>query len=132
MSRHELRAWCATGRLRCEKDSHVWTVPIAELPRVGELAEEREAAIATGHAEALVVPVASASPDLASEVARRLGLPGGMVTTSTLSLDGAEYVLAVWKMERAAGPDELAPLVELADELGGELLDGEVKQDRAS
>lgn len=124
-----LRAWCATGKLRCEKDGGGWAIPILELVRVALLVEEREIGLAAGRAEALVVPVASAPPDLRAEIARRLGLAAGAVTTSTLALDGTEYVLAVWKVERAAGPQELAPLVELAEELSGQLLDGEVNRE---
>jgi hypothetical protein len=123
-----LRTWCATGKLSCEMDGDTWIIPIAEVVRIATLVVEREAAISGGHAEALVVPLANASPGLAAEVAVRLGLTLAAVKTRTLALDGAEYMLAVWKLERPPGPHELQPLVELAEELGGQLLDGEVKR----
>jgi hypothetical protein len=123
-----LRTWCATGKLRCEKDGDDWLIPLAEVVRVEVLVEARDAAIAAGRAEALVVPLASASPDLGGEVARRLGLARGAVTTSTLALDGTEYVLAVWKVAHPPAPHELEPLIELAEELGGQVLEGDAKR----
>jgi hypothetical protein len=128
-----LRAWCATGNLRCEKDGDGWTLPIVELVRVGALVAQRDASFAAGHAQAFVAPIASASPGLRAEVARRLGLPAAAVTTSTLALDGTAYVLALWNVNGADEAHELASLMELAEELGGQLLDGEVnRSDRAS
>lgn len=70
----------------------------------------------------MVVPVSAAAPGLAAEIARRLGLPAGAVTTSTLALDGSEYLLAVW---RSDGTPERGPVADLAAELGGDLLEGE-------
>jgi hypothetical protein len=128
-SLERLGTWCATGKLRCEKDGRDWLIPLAEVIRVPVLVEERDAAIAAGRATALVVPLASASPDLGGEVARRLGLTRGAVTTTTLALDGTSYVLAVWTLEHEPGPRELEPLVELAEALGGQVLDGEVNSD---
>ena len=119
-----LRGWCATGRLRCEREEGDWRMPLAELLRIGDLAEEHDRAVKAGESAALVVPVSAATPDLPAEVARRLGLAAGTVSTSTLALDGSEYLLAVWKTD---GTVRLGPVAELAAELGGDLLDGEVK-----
>lgn len=126
---NRLRAWCATGELRCERDRDGWTIPIAELARVGALVAQRDAMFAAGHAQAMVIPAASAFPELRAEVAHRLGLPAAAVATNTLALDGKAYMLAVWRAEGVDGTYELAPLIELAEELGGQLLDGEVTRE---
>jgi hypothetical protein len=122
---NRLRAWCATGELQCEKDGHGWVIPSDELERVGALVAQRDAMFAAGHAQALVIPAASAFPELRAEVAHRLGLPAAAVATNTLALDGKAYVLAVWHADGVDGTYELASLIELAEELGGQLLDGE-------
>ena len=119
-----LRGWCATGRLRCEREAGDWHIPLAELPHIGALVEEHDRAVEAGESAVLVVPVSAATPDLPAEIARRLGLPAGTVSTSTLALDGSEYLLAVWKSD---GTVALGPVAELAAELGGDLLDGEAK-----
>ena len=121
-----LRNWCATGKLSCEVQGGEWLVPLSQLLRVAELAAEREDAIAAGRASGALVPVTRASADLPDEIARRLGLPSASVSTSTLALDGQEYLVAVWRAGAAAGAPDLAPVVDLVEELGGELLDGEV------
>lgn len=126
---NRLRAWCATGELQCEKDGDGWAIPIDQLRRVGALVARREAMFAAGHAQALVIPAASAFPELRAEVAHRLGLPAAAVATNTLALDGKAYVLAVWHSAGVDGAYELAPLLELAEELGGQLLDGEVTRE---
>lgn len=121
-----LRGWCATGRLRCEREGRAWTIPLNELPRVAVLVDEHDRAVAAGTAAALVVPVSAATPDLPAEIARRLGLEAGSVSTSTLAMDGSEYLLVVWKTE---GARRLEAVAELAAELGGDLLDSETKAD---
>ena len=126
---NRLRAWCATGELRCERDSDGWTIPIVELARVGALVAQRDAMFAAGHAQALIIPAASAFPELRAEVAHRLRLPAAAVVTNTLALDGKAYMLAVWHAEGVDDTYELAPLIELAEELGGQLLDGEVSRE---
>jgi hypothetical protein len=119
-----LRHWCATGRLRCEREGGDWLIPLAELPHITALVEDHERAVEAGKSAVLVVPVSAATADLPAEIARRLGLPVGTVSTSTLALDGSEYLLAVWKTD---GTVALGPVAELAAELGGDLLDGEAK-----
>ena len=119
-----LRHWCATGRLRCEREGGDWLIPLAELPHITVLVEDHERAVEAGESAVLVVPVSAATADLPAEIARRLGLPVGTVSTSTLALDGSEYLLAVWKTD---GTVALGPVAELAAELGGDLLDGEAK-----
>lgn len=120
--------WCATGKLMCEKHDGQWRIPLSQLLIVATLAAEREESIAAGRPMAAVIPVTDASPDLPAEIARRLGLPESTVSTSSLSLDGREYVVAVWRASTATAPLELAPVIELVDHLGGELLDGEVRR----
>lgn len=117
-----LRWWCATGKLRCDRDGTDWAVPIEELRRIEALVAERDRAIAAGRSEALVVPLENAPSDLSNVVGRRLGLPPGTVTTSKLALDGTEYVLAVWTADASTSPKLV---VELVEELGGDVLDGE-------
>jgi len=120
-----LRTWCATGRLACERDGKAWMIPLSQLRRVAELAAERSESITQGHAVAAIVPVTSSTPDLGAEIARRLGLSATRVAMSTLALDGGEYHMAVWRVDGEQAPD-LAPVVELVEQLGGDLLDGEV------
>ena len=120
-----LRRWLATGRLIGEKQDGQSVMPLSQIPRVVELVAEHERAVADGQAVAVLVPLDAATPKLAREIARRLGLPESQtVSTSTLALDGSEYLIAVWKTDEAA-PVGLAPVAELVAELGGELLDGE-------
>lgn len=123
---NRLRAWCATGELACAREGDGWVIPITELARVAALIAQRDATFAAGYAHGLVIPAANAFPELQAEVAHRLGLPVGAVATNTLALDGKAYMLAVWHAEGADRTFELAPLMELAEELGGQLLDGEV------
>jgi hypothetical protein len=123
-----LRTWCATGRLLCEKENGQWLIALSQIPRIVEIVAQHDRAVADGHAVAVLVPVDAATPDLAAEIARRLGLKQGRtVSTSTLALDGSEYLIAVWKTDGAA-PIELAPVAALVKELGGELLDGEIAE----
>ena len=122
---HRLRTWCATGKLPCDKDGAEWMIALGDLLRVASLVEERQKSIDDGRPVAAIVPIAVASADLAAEIARRLGLAERTVTTSTLALDGREYVLAMWKSDGSTASPALAPIVELVEELGGELLDGE-------
>ena len=122
-----LRNWCATGKLACEKRAGEWLLPLSELLRVATLAAERADSIAAGRSVAALVPITNATADLPAEIARRLGLPPKAVSTSTLALDGSEYLVAVWNTGRDGAP--VAPVAELVEGLGGELLDGEVTRD---
>jgi hypothetical protein len=74
------------------------------------------------HPIALVVPADAAPRNLADEVAHRLVMEAASVAMSTLAIDGQDYVVAVWKDGTHNGG--LPKLVELAKEVGGELLDG--------
>jgi hypothetical protein len=120
-----LRNWCATGKLECELQDGEWHIPLAQLLLIAGVAADREQAIAAGRPVAAMIPVTTASPELPGEIARRLNLPDHSVSTSTLALDGQEYVVAVWRAGGDAAPD-LAPVLDLVEELGGELLDGEI------
>jgi len=121
-----LRRWCATGKLRCERDGDDWLIAISEASQIIELAAEY--ATGRGPIRGLAVPVPAVPPDLATTVAARLGLTTSAVTLTPLALDGVDYVVAVWKgdVERDGG---LPALQELAVELDGELLDGELSGD---
>jgi len=121
-----LRRWCATGKLRCERDGDDWLIAISEASGIIELAAEY--ATGRGPIRGLAVPVPAVPPDLATTVAARLGLTTSAVTLTPLALDGVDYVVAVWKgdVERDGG---LPALQELAVELDGELLDGELSGD---
>ena len=121
-----LRNWCATGKLDCERQDGEWQLPLVQLLRVPALAAERDHAIAAGRPVAALVPVTTASPELPAEIARRLNLPENSVSTSSLALDGQEYVVAVWRAGDGVPPD-LTPVIDLVEQLGGELLDGEVE-----
>ena len=126
-----LRTWCATGKLHCDKQGGEWTIPLGEFLRVPALLEERQNAIDAGRPAAVIVPITSVTAELAAEIARRLGLAERTVTTSTLALDGTEYLLAAWKSDGTGKTPDLAPVVELVEELGGQLLDGEVSAPEA-
>jgi hypothetical protein len=120
--------WCATGQLRCERDVDGWRIPSSELPKVAQVAQQHSTAVEEARVTALVVPAPVAPPDLADLVAYRLGLSRGAVAVTPLALDGVEYVVAVWPGS-AAGDGGLPSLKELANQLGAELLDGEVRKD---
>jgi hypothetical protein len=116
-----LRQWCATGRLRCERDGRGWLLPETELPRVVANVAAQVLLASNRKARALVVPnVAVGSVDLRDEVAHRLQRPEQAVSVSTLMIDGQEYVVATWP--DSDGGTAPAAVADLAEELGGELL----------
>lgn len=117
-----LREWCATGLVRCEPRGSAWLIAESQVDRVRQLAEGQEQPIDEGHPIAIVVPAETAPPDLASEVAKRLGLAPLSVAMSSLAIDGQDYMVAVWKDGDGAGG--LPELAVLAEEVGGALLDG--------
>jgi len=121
-----LGRWCATGMLRCERVGDDWLIPLSELPNIPRVAQEHAAAVEEARVTALAVPVTAAPTDLSDIVARRLGLAAGKVSITPLALDGVDYVVAVWP-GAALASGGLPALVELAADLDGELLDGEVK-----
>lgn len=123
-----LRRWCATGSIPCERDGDEWRIPAGQLEAIGELARRHALAVEEKRVTALAVPVPAVPPDLAHQVASRLGLAAGNVSITRLAIDGAEYVVAVWPGDSAAGGG-LPALEELAVELHGELLDGEIRRD---
>jgi hypothetical protein len=120
-----LRNWCATGKLECELEDGEWHIPLTQVLRIAAVAADREDAIAAGRPVAALIPVTTASPGLPREIARRLSLPEDSVSTGTLALDGQEYVVAVSRAGADVSPD-LAPVIDLVEQLGGELLDGDV------
>lgn len=123
-----LRLWCATGSLACEPDGRSWSVRESELPAVRALAARRDRIIPDERAVALTVPRALVSYDLASRIETAMGLRTGEVSTTNLVLDGEEHMVAVWP--HVSGIEGRPALEDLADELGGDLLDGEVGRGR--
>src|SRR5688572_22478425 len=121
-----LRRWCATGKLRCEREGDGWLIPISQATRIEELA--RAYGTTRAPVRALAVPAPAVPPDLANTVATRLGLSVSAVTLTPLALDGVEYVVAVWRGD-VQGSGGLPELHELAVELHAELLDGEIRAD---
>ena len=121
----ELGRWCATGKLRCERDDSGWLIPVSELPAIRQVARDHASAVDEKQVTALVVPLPTAPDNLADQVASRLGLDAGNVSITPLALDGIGYVVAVWRGE-ATGRGGLPALRDLAAELDADLLDGEV------
>jgi hypothetical protein len=103
-------------------------VPIEEIAAIRTVAREHGTAASEDRVTALAVRAPAAPRDLADQVASRLGLARGAVSLTPLALDGEEYVVAVWR-GHAAGSGGLPALRDLAVELDGELLDGEVAED---
>ena len=120
-----LGRWCATGQIRCESDGHAWMIRVSELPAIATVAREQEDAVAEKRITAFAVP-APAPRDLAHQVAARLGLTLGQVSVTPFALNDVDYMVAVWHgaMLSAGG---LPALQELALELNGDLLDGDVE-----
>jgi hypothetical protein len=123
-----LGRWCATGKLRCEPSADGWAIPVSELAAIAVVAGDQARAVKEKRITAIAVPAPAAPPDLGDQVASRLGLTAGQVSVTPLALDGVEYVVAVWRGV-VSGTGGLPALSELALDLDGELLDGEVKQD---
>jgi hypothetical protein len=122
-----LRRWCATGSLECERDGNSWGVRESRLPAVATLAAERRSIIADDRAVALTVPRSSVPHDLRQRVEDAMGLQAGDVSTRTLVVDDEEHVVAVWP--RGVGIRNRPALERLADDLGGDLLDGDAGAD---
>jgi hypothetical protein len=116
-----LRHWCATGRIRCERDEREWLIPEAEIGRAIGIAADRTVQGSGRRARALVVPqYAMRSSTLRKQVAGGLRIPAHDVSMDTLTIDGEAYVIATWPSAADARGSMLA---ELAEQLDGELLD---------
>jgi hypothetical protein len=122
-----LRRWCATGSLECERDGDAWGVRESGLPAVAALAAERGSIIVDDRAVALTVPRSLVPLDLRRRVADAMGLQVSEVSTRTLVVDDEEHVVAVWP--RGVGIRNRPALERLADDLGGDLLDGDAGAD---
>lgn len=120
-----LRRWCATGRLRGDREGGAWTLSEGDLPEVRALGAERRRRIAANGAMGLVVPAKSVDgPALAARVEHALGLPHGSVATTILAVDDQEYALAIWPVSIATGEHALE-MLRVAEDIGGDLLDWE-------
>jgi len=117
-----LREWCATGLLECERRELGWLIHPSQAALVARLAAEREGRVRVKKAIGVAIPAEIAPADLGEEVASRLRMPRTSLVLSRLAIDGRDYVLAVWP--DADGLGGLTDVADLADELGGELLDG--------
>lgn len=116
-----LRQWCATGRIRCERDRRGWLIPDAEIGRVRSIAAARIARGSDGSARALVIPGSAFGPaNLREQVADELRIPAKTVAMDMLTIDGQAYVIATWP---SAADTRGSALAELAEQLDGELLD---------
>ena len=116
-----LRQWCATGRIRCERDGRGWLVPEAEIGRVRSVAAERTVRGSDRSARALIVPrSALGAANLRDQVAGELQIPTTAVSLDRLTIDGQAYVIATWPIAADARGSALA---ELAEKMDGELLD---------
>jgi hypothetical protein len=117
-----LGRWCATGKIRCERDEDGWLIPVSEGAAIAQLYRDYATEADGTSLRALAVPAPSAPKDLALQVSARLGLEDGAVSLTPLALDGVEYVVAVWRGEMRSDGG-LPALQELAGELDAELLD---------
>ena len=116
-----LRQWCATGRIRCERDMLGWLIPETEIGLVRSIASARTARGSDRSARALVVPrSAIASANLQHQVAGQLRIPVKTVSMSGLTIDGQPYVIATWP---SAADSRGSDLAGIAEQLDGELLD---------
>lgn len=116
-----LRQWCATGRIRCERDGRGWLIPETEIGRVRSVAAERTVRGSNRSARALIVPrSALGSAKLRDQVAGELQISAGTVSLGSLTIDGQAYVIATWPIAAEARGSALA---DLAEKLDGELLD---------
>lgn len=116
-----LRQWCATGKIRCERDGRGWLIPEAEIGRVTSIAAERTVRGSDRSARALIVPrSALGSANLRNQVAGELQIPAWTVALNRLTIDDQPYVIATWPI---AADARGSALVELAEKLDGELLD---------
>jgi len=120
-----LGRWCATGKIRCERDADGWLIPTHQADRISDLIKDHDNALADQPVRALAVPAHEASSDLAAEVTDRLGLGKGAVTVTPFALDGIDYLVAVWRAEPATAGG-LLRLRELAADLHADLLDGAI------
>jgi hypothetical protein len=99
-----------------------------DVARVLVLAAERDSMVADRRVVALTVPSALVDFDLAARVERELGLEPGGVAVHNVVIDEEEQLVAVWPMA-VTMTSAIAGIGTLADELGGDLLDGEARPD---
>lgn len=114
-----LRTWCATGELRCERDTRGWLIDDAEMAPLERLAGSRRDVSNGTRAVALAVPAHRAADDVLAEVARRASIAPDDVFRARLSVDGMDYAVISWP---SIGDDGPAVVVDLAASLGGVVL----------
>lgn len=116
-----LRQWCATGRIRCERDGRGWLIPEAEIGRATAIGAARILRGSDRGARALVIPQSALqSASLREQVAGELRIPVQTVSIGTLTIDSQAYLIATWPSDADASGSVLA---DLAEQLDGELLE---------
>ena len=120
-----LGVWCATGQLTCEPVDGTWALPDSEIPKIRALAHRLGRLPGGRCAVALALPTSKAGAEVATQVAKRLGLEYSDLRQAQLAVDGAERALVVWP--HTAQARAAAALADLADELDGELIDASLE-----
>jgi hypothetical protein len=116
-----IRQWCITGALHCDRVGGSWTLSETELERVPALAASPQRPPPDRHVVALALPGPADPKSLAKEIAQRLSVRSEAVMVRTLAFEQRDWVIAAWpERHDPAGFERLA---ELADELGGELIE---------
>ncbi|MBI3751170.1 MAG: hypothetical protein HY263_05885 [Chloroflexi bacterium] len=118
---HRLRRWCATGKLRCERDGPDWVIPSTELPVVVLLGRGAGRSASRRPLVGLALPGPHDGVPLAAELATLLGVDATAVAVRDLAIDGEPYILATWGTH--PGPAATGRLEQLALARGGELLE---------
>jgi hypothetical protein len=117
----QLGRWCATGKLRCDRDGRSWLIPRTELSQVKRLGLSRGRSGTSRAVVGLAVPGSPGRAQLGDEVAAVLSVDSEEVDVRDLSIDGQSFVVVAWSSE--PNREATARLEELASERGGELLE---------
>jgi hypothetical protein len=121
----QLRQWCATGLLPCEREDGRWALPESELPAAHSLAAVGPRLAATALPDgarllAVAFPDHRAARDTLDQIRVRTGVRPDDVEVAPLSIDGMERVLIAGRIPAASE----AVIRSLAVEGGGRLIDG--------
>jgi hypothetical protein len=120
----ELRRWCATGRLRCERIGQDWFLLEDDIHVA---AGEPIIAVPAGERAVLSIAFADERDGRRAyeELRSRFGLGADQLAIAPLALDGAEFVLLAGSVPAGAIDEVLAA----AGRLGGIVIDG-IDEDR--
>jgi hypothetical protein len=115
----ELRRWCATGRLRCERVGDAWYVLEDDLHVAA-----RQQDLATPSGERAILSIAFSDEAQArsahEQLRSRFGLGGEQLALAPLALDGTALVLLAASVPATA----IDQVVSLVRGLGGIVIDG--------